>query len=53
MQKGEKMAKSSSSRTTSPKVATKASKALKSKATSKTTKSIAASALSQAKAHRK
>lgn len=43
------MAKSSSRKVTSRKVATKASKALKDRRTSKTTKSIAASALSQAR----
>lgn len=47
------MVKSSSRKTTSKKVATKASKALKSKSTSKLTKSLAGSALSQAKAHKK
>ncbi|GAB2026092.1 hypothetical protein OfM1_21650 [Lactovum odontotermitis] len=40
-------------KTTSPKVASKASKALTSGKTSKTTKSIAGSALSQAKPNRK
>ncbi|MEJ1320576.1 hypothetical protein QY890_08215 [Latilactobacillus sakei] len=43
------MAKSSSRKATSSKVASKASKALRDGRTSKTTKSIVASALSQAK----
>lgn len=43
------MAKSSSRKVTSSKVASKASKALKDGRTSKSTKSIAGSALSQAK----
>jgi hypothetical protein len=47
------MAKSSNRKTTSPKIASKASKALKSGRTSKTTKSIAGSALAQAKSHKK
>jgi len=49
MRGGEKMAvKSSSKKVTSPKVATKAAKALSSKRTSSTTKTLAGSALSQA-----
>ncbi|MBM6956716.1 hypothetical protein H5972_05490 [Ligilactobacillus salivarius] len=47
------MAKSSSRKTTSKKVATKASKALKSKRTSKLTKSLAGSVLAQAKSRKK
>ncbi len=47
------MAKSSSRKMTSKKVATKASKALKDGRTSKSTKSIAGSALAQAKSHKK
>lgn len=47
------MTKSSSRKTTSAKVATKASKALRDGRTSKSNKSIAASALSQAKSHKK
>ncbi|MEY8737168.1 hypothetical protein AB9M75_08100 [Lactobacillus sp. AN1001] len=47
------MAKSSSRKTTSHKVATKASKALKSGRTSKLTKSLAGSALAQAKSRKK
>lgn len=47
------MAKSSSRKTTSRKVATKASKALKSGHTSKLAKSLAGSALAQAKSRKK
>lgn len=47
------MVKSSSRKTTSRKVATKASKALKSGRTSKLTKSLAGSALAQAKSRKK
>ncbi|WP_186325080.1 hypothetical protein [Bacillus pumilus] len=47
------MAKSSSRRVSSPKLATKASKVLNSKSSSKTAKSLAGSVLSQAKAKRK
>jgi hypothetical protein len=44
------MPKSSSKKTSSPKLATKASKVLRSKSSSKTSKSLAASVLAQAKA---
>lgn len=44
------MKKSSSKKTSSAKLATKASKALKSKGTSRITKSLAGSVLAQAKA---
>lgn len=47
------MTKPSSRKTTSKKVATKASKALKSKRTSKLTKSLAGSVLAQAKSRKK
>lgn len=47
------MAKSSSRKTTSSKVATKASHALRDGRTSKNTKAIAGSALAQAKSHKK
>ncbi|WP_164477387.1 hypothetical protein [Lapidilactobacillus dextrinicus] len=47
------MAKSSSRKTTSSKVAKKASKILRDGRTSKTSKSVAGSALAQAKSHKK
>lgn len=47
------MAKSSSRKTTSKSVASKASQALRNPRTSKASKSIAASALAQAKSHKK
>lgn len=47
------VAKSSSRKVTSPKIASLASRALKSNRTSSLTKSLAGSALSQARANRK
>ncbi|MGD6900332.1 hypothetical protein [Bacillus infantis] len=47
------MKKSSSKKTSSPKLATKASKVLQSKGSSKTAKSLAGSVLAQAKAKAK
>lgn len=50
MKRGYRMAKSSSRKTSSSKLATKASKVLQSKNSSKTAKSLAGSVLAQAKA---
>ena len=51
--KGGEIMKSSSRKTTSRRVATKASKALRDGRTSKTTKTLAGSALAQAKTRKK